>query len=95
MVLYGYPQETSGILSRGIFLFGLQKEEFLAKCLSEASIEWTAIRIWEMAKMLESSRATAKHMKHQPARQPQAEVNQFRYQRLLPKHRGQEEEAAI
>ena len=33
-----------------------------------------------MAKQLESSRATTKHMKNQPTSQPKAQVNQLRHQ---------------
>ena len=88
LALCVYSQETTNILSRDIFSFALQDQEFLAKCLSEASINWTAIRIRQMAKKLEISRATSNHMGNQAASQPGGQISQFRHQRVnLPQHK--------
>ena len=82
------PKTNTSILSRDIFLFCLQDQESLAKCLAEASIDWTAVRIRPMAKKLESSRVTTKCMRNVPNRQPQAQVNQHRHQRVdLSQHK--------
>ena len=43
--LYGYPQETTRILSKDTFLFYLQYQDILAKCLSGATTEWSTAKI--------------------------------------------------
>ena len=66
-------------LYQGISLFDLQDEDFLVKCLSEATTDWNSLKIRLVAKILESSRATIKHMS-MPTSQPQAQVKQLDHQ---------------
>ena len=63
-------------------LFGLQDQDFLAMCLSKATTDWSATKIRQMTKILESSKVTTKHMRSMPASQPQAQVNQLKHQRI-------------
>ena len=48
-----------------IFLGWLQVPDYLAKCLHQVSIEWTAARIRQMDKKLKSNKAPPKCMKVQ------------------------------
>ena len=73
VALANYPQETAQILQRGIFWFFLNDESFVSKTLNEGHVElnkFPASTVRQPAKKLESSQATAKHMK-QISRDPQ------------------------
>ena len=78
------PPETAQILHRGIFWFFLKEESFVSKTLNEGYLElrnFPASNVRQMAKKLESSQATAKHMR-QVTKDPQAtQVNLLRHQR--------------
>ena len=63
-----------------MFLFSLQDQDFHAKCLAETNTDWSAAKIRQMAKTLESSEAIAKHMRILPMSQSQAQVNHLRQQ---------------
>ena len=65
---------------RCVFLYEMQDQYFLTKCLSYIFIAGTEAKIREMAKYLERSKATVISMKG-GANQPQAQVNQLRHQR--------------
>ena len=52
LTLCVYMTETCNILTRDICLFGTEEQDFLAKCLSEASTEWTVTCIRYIAKSL-------------------------------------------
>ena len=41
--IYTNSQEAASIKNRNIFLFGMQGQNFVAKWLSEGSINWTAL----------------------------------------------------
>ena len=72
--LVKYPPETAKILHRDIFWFFLQDEEFVSRTISEGSVDldkFPTSRVRELAKKLESSKATAHHIK-QVAGDPQA-----------------------
>ena len=69
-----YPKETAEILHRDIFWFFLKDESFASKTLNEDHVElskFPASKVIQMAKKLESSQATAKHMR-QVTKEPQA-----------------------
>ena len=78
-----YPKETAEILQRDIFWFFLKEESFVSKTLNEGHVELSKIpasTMCQLAKEIESSQATAKHMK-QVTRDPQAvQVNLLRQQ---------------
>ena len=82
LVLCSYAQEITSTLSRYIFLFGLQYQEFSDKCLPEVVTDLSAAEIRHMTKKLESSMAAAKHIRIMPKSQSQAQVKQLRYERI-------------
>ena len=78
-----YPPETAKILHRDIFWFFLRDEELVSRTISDGSVDldkFPASRVRQLAKKLESSKATAQHMK-QVAGDPQAvQINLLRHQ---------------
>ena len=62
-----YSHGTAQILHRDIFWFFLKDESFVSKTLNEGHVElnkFPASTVCQLAKMMESSQATTKHMKH-------------------------------
>ena len=60
--LCNYPSETANILQRDIFWFYLRDEEFVSKTLNEGCADlqqYPASKVRQLAKKLESSKATA------------------------------------
>ena len=78
-----YHPETAKILHRDIFCFFLQDEEFVSKTISDGSVDldkFPASRVCQLAKGMESSKATACHIK-QVAGDPQAmQINLLQHQ---------------
>ena len=78
-----YPPETAKILQRDIFCFFLRDEGFVSKIISDGSVDlekFPASKVRQHAKKLESSKATACHIK-QVAGDPQAaQINLLRHQ---------------
>ena len=78
-----YPPETAKILQRDIFWFFLHDEEFVSKTISHGSVDlekFPTSKVRQLAKKLESSKATAHHIK-QVAGDPQAaQINLLRHQ---------------
>ena len=74
-----YPPETAAILTRDIFSFFMTDNEFIAKTIKEGNTDlaqYPAAKVWQMAKNLESSKATAKHIKqHTSTMQGTAQIN--------------------
>ena len=69
-----YPQETARILQRDIFWFFLKDEDFVLKIINDFNIDFDkfpASKVRQLAKKLESSKSTAKHIK-QVSHEPQA-----------------------
>ena len=65
-VLAKYPQETTHLLQRDIIWFFLKDEAFVSKTLNEGHVElnnFPASTVRQLAKKVESSQATAKHMR--------------------------------
>ena len=77
------PPETAKILHRDIFWSFLQDEEFVSKTISDGSVDldmFPASRVCQLAKRMESSKATACHIK-QVAGDPEAtQINLLRHQ---------------
>ena len=77
------PTRNSPNFKRDIFWFFLNDESFVSKMLNEEHVElctFPASKLKQLAKMFESSQATAKHMK-QMTRDPQAvQVNLLQHQ---------------
>ena len=66
VALSRYPPETPQILQRDIFWFFLKDESFVSKTLNEGHVElskFPASKVRQMAKKLESSQSTARHIK--------------------------------
>ena len=64
-----YPPETAKTLHRDIFWFFLRDEDFVSRTISDGSIDldkFPASRVCQLAKKLESSKATARHIKQVP-----------------------------
>ena len=86
-----YPPETAKILHRDILWFFLKDEDIVSRTISDGSVnldKFPASRVWQLAKTLESSKATVRHIK-QVSGEPQAtQINLLRHQRTeLPQHR--------
>ena len=78
-----YPPETANILHRDIFWFLLKDEEFVSKTTNDSNIDldkFLTSKVRQLAKMMESSKATVRHIK-QVASDPQtAQSNLMRHQ---------------
>ena len=77
------PQETAKILHRDIFWFFLHDEEFVSKTINDGNVDldtFPTSKVRQLAKRMESSKATACHIK-QVASDPQAvQINLLRHQ---------------
>ena len=73
------PPETDAILTLDIFWFFMTDNEFTAKTINEGNTglrQYPAAKVQQMAKTLESSKATAKHIKqHTSNMQGAAQIN--------------------
>ena len=60
-----YPPETVKILQRDIFWFFMKDEDFVTKTIKEGNVDiqkFPASKVQQLAKKMESSKATAKHI---------------------------------
>ena len=73
------PPETAAILTRDIFWFFMTDNEFIDKTINEGNTDlaqYPTAKVQQMAKKLESSKATAKHIKqHTSNMQGAAHIN--------------------
>ena len=61
-----YPLETAKILHRDIFWFFMKDEDFVTKTINEGNVDiqkFPASKVPQLAKKMESSKATAKHIR--------------------------------
>ena len=82
--LCNYPSETASILQRDIFWFYLRDEEFVSKTLNEGCADlqqYPASKVRQLAKKLESSKATARHIKQATSNAQAAQINLLHHQR--------------
>ena len=86
-----YPQETARILQRDIFCFCffLKDEDFVSHTINDSNIDldkFPASKVRQLAKKLESSKSTAKHITQVSSELQATQVNLLRHQRreLLP-----------
>ena len=86
-----YPMESAKILHRDIFWFFLKDKDFVSRTISDGSIDldkFPASRVCQLAKKLESSNATARHIKKVSGEPQVAQINLLHHQRTqLPQHR--------
>ena len=93
MNLAKYPQETANILHCDIFWFLLKDEEFVSKTLNDISVDldrFPASKVRQLAKEMEASKATARHLKQVVSDPQAAQINLMRHQRTdLPPSKHQ------
>ena len=93
VALSRYPPETAQILQRDIFWFFLKDESFVSKTLNEGHVElskFPASKVRQMAKQLESSQSTARHIKKMSNEPHAFQINLLRHQRTeLPPTKSQ------
>ena len=85
-----YPPQTANILQRDIFWFYLKDEDFVSKTLNEgcANLEqYPASKVRQLAKKLESSKATARHIKQATSNPQAAQINLLRHQQTELAHK--------
>ena len=61
-----YPPETAKILHHDIFWFFMRDEDFVTKMINEGNVDiqkFPASKVCQLAKKMESSKATAKHIR--------------------------------
>ena len=78
-----YPPETAKILQRDIIWFFLRDEDFVSKTISDGSVDlekFPASKVRQLAKKLESSKATACHIKQVVGDLQAAQINLLRHQ---------------
>ena len=63
LTMCNYKAEIESVLQRDIFLFSLNDQTFILKCISEESPDVTAATMRQKLKKLEAGRATAKYIK--------------------------------
>ena len=88
--LCNYPSEAANILQRDIFWFYLRDEEFVSKTLNEGCADlqqYPASKVHQLAKKLESSKATARHIKQATSNAQAAQINLLRHQRTELTHK--------
>ena len=93
-----HPPETASILHRDIFWFFLKDEEFASKTINDSKTDldrFLASKVRQLAKKMESSKSTTRHIK-QVASDPQvAQVNLMRHQRTdLPPSKSKQKQHA-
>ena len=78
------PREAAKILHQDIFWFFLWDKDFVCRTITEGSVDldkFPTSRVWQLAKKLESSKATVSHIK-QVAGDPQvAQISLLKHQR--------------
>ena len=78
-----YPPETAKIMQRDIFWFFMRDEDFVSKTISDGSVDlekFPASKVRQLAKKLESSKATACHIKQVAGDLQAAQINLLRHQ---------------
>ena len=72
-----YPLEMVKILHRDIFWFFMKDEEFVTKMINEGNVniqKFPASKVQQLAKKMESSEATAKHIRQVAGDLPVAQI---------------------
>ena len=77
------PPETAKILHRDIFWFFLQDAEFVSRTITDGSVDldkFPASRVRQLAKKVDSSKATAHHIKWVAGDPQAAQINLLTHQ---------------
>ena len=78
-----YPPETAKIPHRDIFWFFMKDEDFITKMIYEGNVDiqkFPASKVCQLAKRMESSKATAKHIRQIAGDLPAAQVQLMQHQ---------------
>ena len=78
-----YPLETANILHCDIFWFFMKDEDFVTKILNEGNVniqKFPASKVQQLAKKMESSKATAKHIRQVAGDLPAAQIQLMQHQ---------------
>ena len=81
--LIKYPPETAKILHHDIFWFFMKDEDFVTKMINEGNVDiqkFPASKVCQLAKKMESSKATAKHIRQVAGDLPAAQVQLMQHQ---------------
>ena len=73
-----YPLETAKILHRDIFWFFMKDKDFVTKTVNVGNVDiqkFPASKVQQLVKKMESSKATAKHMRQVAGDLPAAEIH--------------------
>ena len=77
-----YPPKTAKILQRDIFWFFLNDDDFVSKTINDSNIDlekFPASKVRQLAKILESSKCTARHIKKKSSNPQAAQINVLRH----------------
>ena len=95
VTLAKYPPETVKILHWDYFWFLLHNEDFVSRTITEGSVDldrFPASRVWQLAKIFKSSKATVHHIKQVAGDLQATQINLMRHQRTeLPTDRHNKE----
>ena len=78
-----YPLETAKLLHRDIFWFFMKDEDFVTKTINEGNVDiqkFPASKVQQLAKKMESSKATAKHIQQMAGDLQAAQIQLMRHQ---------------
>ena len=78
-----YPPERAKILHKDIFCFILKDEDFVSKTINEGSVnldKFPASRVCQLAKKMETSNDTARHIKQMAGHPQVAQINIMHHQ---------------
>ena len=78
-----YPPETAKVLHRDIIWFFLKDEEFVCKTINDSNIDldkFLTNKVRQFAKKMESSKATARHIKKVASNPQGAQISVMRHQ---------------
>ena len=78
-----YPLETAKILHQDIFWFFMKDEDFVTKTINEGNVDiqkFPASKVQQLAKKMESSKATTKHIRQVAGDLPVAQIQLMQHQ---------------
>ena len=91
-----YPPETASILHRDILWFFLKDEQLISKTIDDSNIDldtFPANKVRQLAKKMESSKSTTRHIKAVASDPQVAQVNLMRHQRTdLPPSKSKQKQ---
>ena len=94
-----YPPETVKILHRDIFCFFLYNEEFFSKTINDGNVDldgFPASKVRQLAKRMQSSKATVHHIKQVAGNPQTTQINLLRHQcRELPAGKYKKKKSSV